>query len=136
MNSDGDGVVQYVRGPVKRIERAKDKAQNDYSEAVYPTSALQLFQNKVNYYQSGCIIGTVRGKNGFKEYINETQYSDVKLNVLIRGKHNNIVGEVQFLLRAMKNYKAKAHNLYSIQRQKDFMETSASSTLPLLLNED
>eukprot|EP01083_Nonionella_stella_P191098 707518_1 len=156
MNSDGD-VVQYVRGPVKRIERAKDKAQNDYRDAAYPTSAkildvnrcslvfndisallfaLQLFQNKVNYYQSGSIIGIVRGKNGFKEYIDETQYSDVKLNVLIRGKHNNIVGEVQFLLRAMKDYKAKAHNLYYIQRQKEFMETSASSILPLLLNED
>eukprot|EP01083_Nonionella_stella_P110064 321828_1 len=157
INSDGDGVVQYVRGPVKRIERAKDKAQNDYSDALYPTSAkvldfnrcslvfndisallfaLQLFQNKVNYYQSGSIIGIVRGKNGFKEYIDETQYSDIKLNVLIRGKHNNIVGEVQFLLRAMKDYKAKAHNLYYIQRQKEFMETSASSILPLLLNED
>eukprot|EP01083_Nonionella_stella_P161292 528076_1 len=36
----------------------------------------------------------------------------------------------------MKDYKANAHNLYSIQRQKEFMETSASSILPLLLNED
>ena len=56
--------------------------------------------NKVNYYQSGHIIGIVRDKNGFIEYVQDgVQYADIKLNVLIKGKHNNIIGEIQFLLQ-------------------------------------
>ena len=92
--------------------------------------------NKVNYYQSGCIIGIVRDKNGFIDYIRDgPQYSDIKLNVLIRGKHNNIIGEVQFLLNVMKDFKDKAHNLYSIQRKKESIESSVSEILPLLLDQ-
>ena len=103
------------------IERARAKAQNDYANENYPASAcildfnrcclifndistllaaIKLFVNKVNYYQSGSIIGIVRDKNGFIDYVRDgTQYADIKLNVLIKGKHNNIIGEVQFLLK-------------------------------------
>ena len=64
-------------------------------------------------------------KNGFTEYVQDgVQYADIKLNVLIRGKHNNIIGEVQFLLQVMKDFKDKAHNLYAIQRRKEMMEES------------
>eukprot|EP01083_Nonionella_stella_P073837 199931_1 len=156
---DGDGVIHYMRGPVKLIERARSKAQNDYYGQTYPTSAsvidmnrcglvfndistllraLQVFTDKVKYYHSGNIIGIVRDKNGFKEFIKETQYADIKLNVLIKGNTtaNNIIGEVQFLLRTMKQFKDKAHNLYSIQRNEEYMENSVSVILPKLLDED
>merc|ERR1712228_960609 len=85
-----------MRGPVKLMERAKAKAQN--------------------------------------EYVKEAQYADIKLNVVIKGKHNNIIGEVQFLLRAMKEYKDKAHNLYAIQRKEESITTSVSPTLPILMD--
>merc|ERR1712228_315243 len=96
---------------------------------------LKLFVNKVKYYQSGNIIGIARDKNGFIEYVKEAQYADIKLNVIIKGKHNSIIGEVQFLLRAMKEYKDMAHNLYAIQRKEEAIKTSVSATLPVLLNQ-
>merc|ERR1712228_745937 len=132
------------------------KAQNDYVNEPYPASAcvidfnrcalifedissllrgLKLFVNKVKYYQSGNIIAIAQNKNGFKEYLEEAQYADVKLNVVIKGKHNSIIGEVQFLLRAMKEYKDKAHNLYAMQRKEEAIKGSVSATLPILLNQ-
>merc|ERR1712087_738347 len=92
---------------------------------------LKLFVNKVKYYQSGNIIGIARDKNGFIEYLKEAQYADIKLNVVIKGKHNSIIGEVQFLLRAMREYKDKAHNLYAIQRNEDAFKVSITPTLPI-----
>eukprot|EP01084_Bolivina_argentea_P283043 484653_1 len=151
------GEIRYMRGPVKLIERARNKAENDYSNENYPTSAcvldlnrcslifndistllycLKLFVNKVKYYQSGNIIGIARVKNGFFEYVKEVQYSDIKLNVLIKGKRNNIIGEIQFLLIKMMDYKNVAHNLYGIQREQEYVELSVTNILPLLLDED
>merc|ERR1712228_629011 len=148
-------IVEYMRGPVKLMERARSKAQNDYAKEPYPASAcvidfnrcalifddissllrgLKLFVNKVKYYQSGNIIGIARHKNGFIEYIKEARYADIKLNVVIKGKHNNIIGEVQFLLRAMKEYKDKAHNLYAIQRKEESITASVRPTLPILMD--
>merc|ERR1712228_1147661 len=98
-------------------------------------SGLKMFVNKVKYYQSGNIIAIARDKNGFIEYLEEAQYADIKLNVVIKGKHNSIIGEVQFLLRAMKEYKDMAHNLYSIQRKEEAIKTSVSATLPIILNQ-
>merc|ERR1712228_784030 len=151
-----DGNVEYMRGPVKLMDRARAKAQNDYANEPYPASAcvidfnrcalvfddisslmggLKLFVNKVKYYQSGNIIAIARVKNGFIEYIKEAQYADIKLNVVIKGKHNSIIGEVQFLLRAMKEYKEVAHNLYSIQRKEESFKVSITPTLPIFLNQ-
>merc|ERR1712228_110078 len=96
---------------------------------------LKLFVNKVKYYQSGHIIAIARDKNGFIEYLKDAQYADIKLNVIIKGKHNSIIGEVQFLLRAMKEYKDMAHNLYAIQRKEEAIKSSVSATLPILLNQ-
>jgi len=152
----GNGIVEYMRGPIKLMERARAKAQNDYAKEPYPASAcvidfnrcalifddissllrgLKLFVNKVKYYQSGNIIAIARDKNGFIEYVKEAQYADIKLNVVIKGRHNSIIGEVQFLLRAMKDYKDKAHNLYAIQRKEEMMKGSVSKILPILLDQ-
>eukprot|EP01083_Nonionella_stella_P031595 86541_1 len=154
-NKTGDGLVEYMRGPVKLLQRARNKAENDYLDAAYPQSAcvldlnrcalifndtatilraMKLFVNKIRYYQSGSIIGIVRAKNGFIDYLQSTQYADIKLNVLLRGKQNNIIGEVQFLLRRMKEYKDIAHNLYALERTKEAIESSVSVILPLLLD--
>merc|ERR1719242_1887337 len=81
-----DGIVEYMRGPVKLMDRARAKAQTDYAKEPYPASAcvidfnrcalifddissllcgLKLFVNKVKYYQSGNIIAIARDKNGY-----------------------------------------------------------------------
>eukprot|EP01083_Nonionella_stella_P237259 832481_1 len=153
----GDGMVVYNRGPVKKISRARSKATSDYGNERFPTSAcvldlnrcaltfndigtmlkaIQMFENKVKFYQSDSIIGIVRDKNDFKQFVDHPQYADIKKNVLIKGKVHNIIGEVQFLLRRMKAFKAISHNLYYIQREKEFMDNTVSAILPLLISEE
>ena len=150
--------IIYTDGPVKTYERAKQKAENDYCNETFPKSAcildlircslvfnnistllngLDLLIKKINYFQSGNIIGIVRIKNGFTQYSNKNrQYCDIKLNVLIKGKKNNIIGEIQFLLSPMLKFKKRQHSLYSIERQKTFIDESLSRILPQLLNKD
>eukprot|EP01083_Nonionella_stella_P106564 307687_1 len=153
----GDGMVVYNRGPVKKISRARSKATSDYGNERFPTSAcvldlnrcaltfndigtmlkaIQMFENKVKFYQSDSIIGIVRDKNDFKQFVDHPQYADIKKNVLIKGAVHNIIGEVQFLLRRMKEFKAISHNLYSIQREKEFIDNTVSAILPLLICEE
>ena len=88
----GDGKIKYLRCPVKSIERAEAKAQNDYADEYYPGSAyaldfnrccvsfndiatlsrgIKMFVNKVKYYPSGNIIGIARDKNGFIDYVKD-----------------------------------------------------------------
>eukprot|EP01083_Nonionella_stella_P106563 307685_1 len=152
-----DGMVVYSRGPVKKISRARSKATSDYGNEPFPTSAcvldlnrcsltfndigtmlkaIKMFENKVNFYKSDAIIGMVRDKNDFQEFVDNPQYADIKKNVLIKGKVHNIIGEVQFLLRRMKAFKAISHNLYSIQREKEFIDNTVSAILPLLISEE
>eukprot|EP01084_Bolivina_argentea_P177116 306366_1 len=83
---------------------------------------LDLMKNKISYFKSGNIIGICRAKNGFKQYNHKTpDYADIKLNVLIKGVKYNVVGEIQFMLKAMMNFKHSAHSLYSIIRRKEFV---------------
>ena len=152
---------EYRRGPVKLLKRARSKAQNEYYEMPYPTSAavldlnrcslvfgdinsllvaLDFFVNKVYSYSAGSIIGVVRSKNGFAAYNKEgPQYADIKLNVLIRGGNTtnyNLIGEVQFLLSTMTAYKMRAHNLYSIERERNFVDVSVTEYLPALIDKE
>eukprot|EP01083_Nonionella_stella_P094043 263768_1 len=156
-NNERNLSVHYIRGPVKLMERSKTKAENDYFDERFPTSAcvldlnraslvfddigtlllsLQHFTQQVQDGQTGNIIGIIRDKNGFTEYVKETQYADIKLNVMIKGKLNNIVGEIQWLLTTMKQYKNNAHNLYNVTRQRDYIEHSIANILPILLDDD
>merc|ERR1712228_782109 len=149
--------IEYRRGPPKLLKRAKAKTENDYFAESYPTSAsvldlnrcslifgdiqsllkgLDYFVNAVYGYAAGTIIGIVRSKNGFKEYVVNAGYADIKLNVLIRGDKYNMVGEVQFLLATMTAFKQRAHNLYSIERELEFMDESVSKILPSLIDQE
>ena len=83
-------------------------------------TAIKLFVNKVKHYQSAPIIGDVCDKNGFIEYVNDgTQYADIKLNVLIKGTHNNIIGEVQFLLKEWSMFYIYLHSFTFMIECKD-----------------
>ena len=142
---------------MKTYSRAKQKAEHDYYNEIFPKSAcvldlirctlvfnnistllnaLNLLVKKISYFQSGNIIGIVRIKNSFKNYSIKSQYCDIKLNVLIKGKINNIIGEIQFLLKPMLNYKKEHHSLYSIERQKEFFDEALFRILPQLLSKD
>ena len=153
-------MTTHQRGSVKSIERARRKAENDYKNEEYPTTAcvldfnrcslvfdkissllysLKLFENKIKYYQSGNIIQIVRYKNGFKNYVIDTKtngchYADIKLNVLIKGQQNSIIGEVQFLLQKMLDFKKKSHKLYNIARDKEYFSSHVSLILPKLID--
>ena len=54
---------------------------------------------------------------------------------MIKGKQTNIIGEVQFLLNIMKEFKDKAHNLYAIQRKEESIQNSVRKILPLLIEQ-
>eukprot|EP01084_Bolivina_argentea_P142410 250191_1 len=147
------GVV-YMRGPVKKYERCYAKCQSDYREEKFPTAAhildivrcslifedvssmlfgMDLFQETIKE-QEYCILEVARVKNGFFEYKHSAaSYTDIKFNVLIKGKKYNIIGEVQFLFRKMADYKRIAHALYNISRTKEFVD-DLSEVLPVKLD--
>eukprot|EP01083_Nonionella_stella_P174877 607421_1 len=147
----------YMRGPVKLKERATAKSEIDYRNQAFPTSAcvidfnrcalvfhgissllqaLDLFATKVKQHESGNIIDIVRCKNGFIQFVQQPAYADIKLNVVIKGEQHAIIGEIQFLLKTMKSFKDKAHNLYAVQRKEEGMTHSVSKILPLVLDQD
>eukprot|EP01083_Nonionella_stella_P039580 107637_1 len=145
----------YKEGPVKLLSRCQAKAEVDYKNEKFPTSAnvldinrcslifedigamlkgLKLFDEAVRNHNENdiCITQIIRNKNGWKEYShNNPTYADIKLNVVIHGEYHSIIGEVQFLLRSMMFFKNVQHPLYTIQRKKEFI-TSMGDILPFL----
>eukprot|EP01083_Nonionella_stella_P267754 904665_1 len=145
----------YKEGPVKLLSRCQAKAEVDYKNEKFPTSAhvldinrcslifedigamlkgLKLFDDAVRNHKENdiCITQIIRNKNGWKEYSHANPtYADIKFNVVIQGEYHSIIGEVQFLLRSMMQFKNVQHPLYSIQRKKEFI-TSMGDILPFL----
>ena len=65
----------------------------------------------------------VRVKNGFNTFsFDNAEYTDIKFNVMVKGKDHNIIGEMQFLFKEMFEYKKIAHSLYSIERTQEFVD--------------
>eukprot|EP01083_Nonionella_stella_P314033 1129763_1 len=148
--------VAYQRGPVKRLQRCYAKCQSDYRDEAFPTSAhvldiircslvfsdvpamldgMRLFEQKIKENDhGGNIVQVVRVKNGFAEYTHDTaSYTDIKFNVIVRGTEYNVIGEMQFLIAEMLNFKKIGHSLYSIERTKEFVD-DLSAVLPVKLN--
>jgi len=93
--------MEYQKGPIKLITRCKAKAETDYADEPFPSSAcildmnrcalifediksmlaaLDLFKQKISYFQSGNIVAICRDKNGFASYKHEKpDYADIKL---------------------------------------------------------
>ena len=55
-SNNGDGYVKYSAGPIKLIDRARAKAQNDYANEPYPASACVLDLNRYDIYIYICIL--------------------------------------------------------------------------------
>ena len=157
IDNNVSNTIEYTSGAVKLYQRALNKSENDFYNELFATSAcvldfnrctltfnsmntllnsLDVFLNKVKNDKCGNIIKIVGCKNTFKNYVSEgVQYADIKLNVIIKGKINNIIGEVQFLLLLpMSKFKLNAHNLYSIERKKAFVESTLTLILARLLD--
>ena len=77
-----------------------------------------------------CIKCIVRIKNDFSELPNnlkdlalkDSEYRDIKCNVLIQHNNVRIIGEIQFVLRIMLNAKKKGHKIYQLMRKKELFE--------------
>ena len=96
-------------------------------------TGMDMFQEKVNS-KSFCIVEIARTKNGFFEYKHSAaSYTDIKFNVIIKGRKYSIIGEVQFLFKRMYEYKKIAHSLYSIERRREFVD-DLNELLPIKLD--
>eukprot|EP01084_Bolivina_argentea_P318162 551712_1 len=127
-NGDNENLITYRRGPIKQISRCKVKSENDYRTMKFPTSShlldvlrctlifenvynllktLKEFEYKVNNNKCGIIKEIIRVKNGFKNWnSNNPNYCDIKLNIIIQTeRHYAVIGEIQFLIRDISNFK-------------------------------
>ena len=104
---------------------------------------LPLFVEQIES-KTSCIIGIVRCKNGWNEIrsdLSNLKYVDIKLNVIVKsdskdnknGKEFSLVGEIQFLLKLMSNFKLKAHSLYGIERLQEFV-ANIKKLKPLMID--
>eukprot|EP01084_Bolivina_argentea_P016679 31179_1 len=152
---NNDEGIMYQRGPIKLLERCKAKTETDYRFEKWPTAAhvldinrcalvfndiktllksLKHFEQIVRGGNGGVIVDICRDKNGFLEYDNASpSYADIKLNVLIKGQYNCLIGEIQFLMYKMLQFKKRAHKLYGITRKEEFIEAIAM-VLPIMLD--
>eukprot|EP01083_Nonionella_stella_P042732 115382_1 len=136
--------VLYKRGPVKAMERSKAKVEGEYFREDFPTAACLMDINRCTImfvdvnslmqflYEFDKMIeggttslkGIIRCKNGWNmisDQLDNLQYTDIKFNVIIEAFGKSIVGEIQFLLEIMSNFKLVAHALYGIERQQEFV---------------
>ena len=82
------------------------------------------FDHKSIANNKGCIKAIVRIKNDFidisddisAESLQNINYSDIKVNVLIEYNNKRIIGEIQFLLNIFLNFKKRQHSIYSFIR--------------------
>ena len=140
----------YQSAPVKLEDRCVIKAQTDYINKKYPSSANicdilrcsvtcdtpQMLLNAVNelteQIKNGEIEGLVeviRIKNGFENIkkwknANDATYCDVKINIVFKDVNNtkvSMITEVQFLLKWLLHAKKLGHKYYNITRREDFM---------------
>ena len=85
-------------------------------------AGMDLFQEKIKT-KDYCITEVARVKNGFFEYSHENaSYCDIKFNVDIVGRKYNVIGEMQFLIKKMFDYKKIAQSLYSIERTNELVD--------------
>ena len=67
--------------------------------------------------------------------INEFNYTDIKMNVLIECNEMSIIGEIQFLLSFMLEAKKIGHSFYAFQRKQEYFEKLNQLNI-LLANKD
>lgn len=77
---------------------------------------------KVKTKDAGVVVDVLRIKNGFEAIKNwktwqDCGYVDIKLNILISDGRHAIIGEIQFLLKWLLDFKKRGHKLYGVKRR-------------------
>merc|ERR1712113_408742 len=121
---------EFKKGPMKRVERALSKIENDYIDEEYPKSAklLDIVRCSVSYNTVGQLLEgykafmdhiesgvssltMARVKNGFIDN-DDGGYRDIKVNVVYQSTLNpeiKMLSEVQFILNQYLYEKKKIH---------------------------
>ena len=116
---------EYVHGPTKKVERIKDKAENDYqgdvARVVDVERATGLFDSlEALNTAASAFRGTIDGltvrrcKDAFFAHKHDSGYRDMKLFVEVAD--TGFIGELQLNLRQIQNIKGHAHKVYDVER--------------------
>ena len=153
---------KYTKGSVKLRDRCIVKSRIDYNDRNWPKTSNILdflrcsvvcdnpkilndvitnFIQLVGNHKSESIKSILRIKNGFQHVhskmpLNEFNYCDIKMNVLIEYNKMSIVGEIQFLLKFMLDAKKIGHSFYALQRKKEYFEELYLINNKINLNRD
>jgi len=144
--------VTFQSGPLKNVVRSRAKAQSDYGECQWPTSAhlIDLIRCSVTFQtaaelaeglsllqaaaggqgtaddMNGGSFEIARVKNGFAA--GKGGYRDVKVNVVFLSAQGfALIGEVALCLTPLVEYKERTHELYEILREKAFFREVTAS---------
>eukprot|EP01084_Bolivina_argentea_P136564 240508_1 len=151
------GVI-YRAGPLKNIQRCKSKCETDYCDENWPQSAclkdivrctitvdnIDILIDNVKYFENflqsesnkTCLKEILRIKNGFINYDNNApEYTDVKYNIRINFENQELICEIQMLLKKMAKFKQKAHKYYNIIRRQEYFD-NLKKVIPLKTNVD
>ena len=117
---------EYVHGPTKKVERIKEKAENDYegdvARVVDVERATGLFDSleALNTAASafrGTIDGlTVRRCKRHRVLRAQARLGLPRYEVVRRGGGLGFIGELQLNLRQIQNIKGHAHKVYDVER--------------------
>ena len=116
---------EYVHGPKKKVERIKEKAENDYegdvARVVDVERATGLFDSLESLNTAASAFrGTIDGltvrrcKDAFFAHKHDSGYRDMKLFVEVAD--TGFIGELQLNLRQIQNIKGHAHKVYDVER--------------------
>ena len=116
---------EYVHGPTKKVERIKEKAENDYegdvARVVDVERATGLFDSlEALNTAASAFRGTIDGltvrrcKDAFFAHKHDSGYRDMKLFVEVAD--TGFIGELQLNLRRIQNIKGHAHKVYDVER--------------------
>merc|ERR1719334_1267378 len=133
----------FKPGPMKKVERALSKLENDYMDEEYPKAAKLLdivrcsvgyntldqlmdgygkFMYHVEYESSSMTLARV--KNGFV-HNPDGGYRDIKVNVVYQSTLDpnlKMICEVQFILNQYLYEKKRVHKLYSVAREQTYFD--------------
>ncbi len=141
-----DGNIEYMRGPLKDMERAKEKVELDYADRHFPTSAALLdlvrcsmvfkdpddvvrsitkLSKVISKKKSKRITHYAKLKNMFRENSKPYGYADLKMSVLYEWEGHSMICEIQFLMDFMLESKKRDHKIYEVVRSKAFFHNVA-----------
>ena len=138
----------YTPGSVKLRGRCIVKARIDYNDKPWPKTSnildflrcsivcdnpkilnqvIQDFIDLINKNNDGSIKKILRIKNGLENVssnmnLKQFTYGDIKFNVLVQFRDQQLIGEVQFIPKFMLEAKKIGHSFYAFQRRQEYYQ--------------